>query len=85
MKNWVKKAKGRSPGVLTYTDENMKHVGFCMSKGITIAVQPRATDWEIEITINKSTNIDPKSYSGIEALKQMYKYYKYYYDKHNKQ
>ena len=49
MKNWVKKSKGRSPGVLTYTDEN----------------------------------IDPKLYSGIEALKQMYKYYKYYYDKHN--
>ena len=85
MKNWVKKSKGRSPGVLTYTDENMKHVGFCMSKGITIAVQPRATDWEIEKTINKSINLDHKSYSGTEAVKQLYKYYKYYYDKHNKQ
>ncbi len=53
-----------------------------MKKGIKIAVQPKATEWEIEITINKSVNIDPKSYSGAEALKQMYKYYKYYYDKH---
>ena len=85
MKNWVKKSRGRSPGVLAYTNQDMKHVGLCMRKGIKIAVQPRGTEWEIEITINKSINVDPKSYSGTEALKQMYKYYKYYYDKHNKQ
>lgn len=80
---YQKASKGRSPGPCSYTKQDMKHVGWCMKNGIKIAVQPRATEWEIEITINKSVNVDPKSYSGIEALKQMYKYYKYYYDKNN--
>ena len=83
---FFKKSVGKSPGIYPYTDQDMKHVGWCMKKGIKIAVQPKSGDeWEIEITINKSINVDPKSYSGTEALKQMYKYYKYYYDKHNKQ
>ena len=32
--------------------------------------------------IVKNIHIDPKAYEGKEALEQMYKYYKYYYDKH---
>jgi len=83
---YQKASKGKSPGPCPYTDQDMKHVAWCMRKGIKIAVQPRNGDeWEIEITINKSINLDPKSYSGFEAQKQMYKYYKSYYDKHNKQ
>ena len=81
---YKKTGKGRSPGLYPYTPQDMKHVGWCMKKGIKIALQPKNGDeWEIEITINKSVNVDPKSYSGFEALKQMYKYYKYYYDKNN--
>jgi hypothetical protein len=51
------------------------------NKNIFIAVQPRATDWEIEIRMGKTVSIDPKTYTGEEAQIQMYKYYKYYYDK----
>ena len=81
-----KLGKGKSPGYHSYTNQDIKHVDWCVRKGIRIAVQPKNGDeWEIEITIKKSINLDPKSYSPSEALKQMYKYYKYYYDKHNKQ
>ena len=82
MKKFFKAVKGRNPGTVKWTKENMVHVNWCMQKGIYIAVQPRGTDWEIEIRMGKSINVDPKPYTGEEAQIQMYKYYKYYYDKH---
>ena len=78
-----KAAKGKSPGTITWTKENMVHVNWCMQEGIYISVQPRGADWEIEIRIGENIHMDPKTYEGKEALKQMYKYYKYYYDKNN--
>tara|TARA_R110001592_G_scaffold2487_5_gene14624 strand:- start:1183 stop:1443 length:261 start_codon:yes stop_codon:yes gene_type:complete len=83
---YKKSGKGKSPGIYPWAKQDMVNIAWCMKKGIKIAVQPKNGDeWEIEITIGKSVNLDPKSYSDKEALKQMYKYYKYYYDKHNKQ
>ena len=68
-----------------YTDEDMKRVGWCMSKGIKIAVVPNwkgnKFEWQVEIIINGKSNLDPKIYTGKEALIKMYEYYKYYYDK----
>ena len=60
---YKKVGKGKTPGTHPYTNQDMRHVALCMRKGIKIAVQPRGGDeWEIEITINKSINLDPKSY-----------------------
>ena len=81
MKNWSKKSKGKSPGPQPWTLENMKHVDWCVRQGIKIALQPRAADWELEITVGKSVNVDPKNYDAKEGTEQMCKYYKYYYDK----
>jgi len=82
MKKYFKAVKGKSPGIVEWTKENMVHVNWCMKKkNIFIAVQPRGTEWEIEIRMGKSISIDPKTYTGKEAQIQMYKYYKYYYDK----
>ena len=82
MKKFFKASKGKNPGVVKWTKENMVHVNWCMKKkNIFIAVQPRATDWEIEIRMGKNVSIDPKTYTGEEEQIQMYKYYKYYYDK----
>ena len=81
MKNWVKKSKGKSPGQQPWTLENMKHVDWCVRQGIKIALQPKAADWELEITVGKSVNVDPKNYDAKEGTEQMFKYYKYYYDK----
>ena len=81
MKQWAKASKGRSPGTQPWTLENMKHVNWCINNGIKIALQPRATEWELEITMGNSINLDPKAYDAKEGTEQLYKYYKYYYDK----
>ena len=83
-----KKIRGRSPGYLAYSDEDMKHAGWCHRKNIKIGVIPHwegSTDeWRVELNINKKIHIDPKVYKDKEALAKMYEYYKYYYDKYNK-
>ena len=78
-----KKKKGTSL-YYPYTDEDIKRVGWCMNKGIFVAVSPNGTGWAIEITINKKVNLDPKIYEHEEAMKKMYEYYKYYYDKNKR-
>ena len=82
---WVKKTTGRSPGYHPHTREDLKRVGWCLNKNIKIAVIPSGTDWQVEININKSIHLDSNIYEAGEAYKKMYEYYKYYYDKHNKQ
>ena len=69
-----------------YTPEDMKRVGWCLNNGIAIAVTPDGGDnWKVEIKFNKGEyKRDPKTYSHEEAMKKLYEYYKYYYDKYNK-
>ena len=87
-KRYKKAVPGRSAGQYSYTPEDMKRVGWCMNKGISIAVVPNwkgdNSQWQVEITINGRSNLDPKIYKDKEALAKMYEYYKYYYDKYNK-
>ena len=69
-----------------WTKEDMKRVQWCLNKNINIAVSPSGTNWKVEIRMNKGDwKRDPKDYEYEEAMKKMYEYYKYYYDKHNKQ
>ena len=82
---WMKKSSGKSPGYHTYTDEDMKRVGWCLSKNIKVAVIPSGTKWQVEISLNDKIHLDSNLYKADEAYKKMYEYYKYYYDKHNKQ
>ena len=82
---WQKKVTGRSPGYHSYTQEDMKRVNWCINKGIKIAVIPNGTEWQVEINLNKKIHLDSNIYKADEAYKKMYEYYKYYYDKHNKQ
>ena len=81
----MKKAYGKSPGFHVYSNADMKRVQWCLDRKIKIAVIPSGTDWQVEITIDKSVNLDSNVYRAKEAYKKMYEYYKYYYDKHNKQ
>ena len=69
-----------------YTPEDMKRVGWCLNNGIAIAVTPDVGDkWKVEIKFNKGEyKRDPKTYTHEEAMKKLYEYYKYYYDKYNK-
>jgi|TARA_Y100000289_G_scaffold8375_1_gene7432 hypothetical protein len=86
---YPKKQTGKSPGYYPYTDEQIKMAGWCLNNGIAIAVSPdwqgSALDWIIEITIKGNTHVDPTKYKQKEVLPKMYEYYKYYYDKYNKQ
>ena len=80
----MKKSYGKSPGFHNYTNEDMKRVQWCLDRKIKIAVIPNGTEWQVEITIDKSVNLDSNIYRAKEAYKKMYEYYKYYFDKHNK-
>ena len=82
---WMKKSTGKSPGYHRYTNEDIKRVSWCMDNGIKIAVIPSGTKWQVELSINKKIHLDSNIYEASEAYKKMYEYYKYYYDKHNKQ
>ena len=81
-----KKKKGASQ-YYPYTPEDMKRVQWCLDKNIQIAVTPRnLNDYKIEIRMNKGDfKEDPGHYDKEGAMKKMYEYYKYYYDKYNKQ
>ena len=69
----------------TYTDIDIKRVSWCMDKNIHVAVSPSETKWKVEIRMNKGDwKQDPDIYEHEEAMKKMYEYYKYYYDKYNK-
>ena len=82
----AKKIVGRSAGYHPYTEDDMKHIGFCLKKGIKIAVVPNweggSDEWRVELNINKKIHLDPNIYKDKEALAKMYEYYKYYYDKY---
>jgi len=82
---WMKKATGKSPGYHRYTNKDIKRVSWCMDNGIKIAIIPSRTKWQVELSINKNIHLDSNIYEADEAYKKMYEYYKYYYDKHNKQ
>ena len=82
---WMKKSYGKSPGYHKYTNEDMKRVSWCINKNIKIAVIPSGTKWQVEISLNDKIHLDSNLYRADEAYKKLYEYYKYYYDKHNKQ
>ena len=83
-KKYFKAQKGKSAGSHPYTAEDMKRVSWCINNNIRIATVPVNNEWSVEINLNGSINLDPKTYNGYDAQTKMYEYYKYYYDKHNK-
>ena len=80
------KNTGRKPGAHTYTPQDIKHIIWCIKKGIKIAVIPNwegsSDEWKIELNIKKKIHLDPAIYKADEAYKKMYEYAKYYYDKY---
>ena len=82
---WMKKSTGKSPGYHNYIHEDMKRVQWCLDKKIKIAVIPSGTKWQIELNINDKIHLDPEIREADKAYEKLYEYYKYYYDKYNKQ
>ena len=71
-----------------WTNDEMKVVGWCMNKNIHVSITPdwkhEFNLWQIDIKINRKTHVDPARYDD-DVLDKVYEYYKYYYDKYNKQ
>ena len=84
--NSFKKKKKTANLYYPYTVEDIKYAGWCLNKNIHVAVSPGIQKWKVEIRLNNGEwNKDPGVYEHEEAMEKMYEYYKYYYDKHNKQ
>ena len=83
------KAPTKKPPPYTWSDEEIKMIGFVMNKGIKIAMSPDWNHslhyWQIDIKVrNGRWHTDPKRYDDHEVFESLIKYYKYYYDKYNK-
>ena len=73
----------------TWTESEMKIIGWCLNKNIGVGISPDWKDdlnrWQIEININGKIHTDPNRYDNDIVYNKVNEYYKYYYDKYNKQ
>ena len=87
-KRW-QKSPSKKPPEKAWTNEEMKIIGWCLNKNIKVAITPDWKEdinkWLIEININNKIHKDPNSYSSQTVYNKVNEYYKYYYDKYNKQ
>ncbi len=82
------KRKPFKPGLRSLSREEAKMVSWCINNSIACCVIPAQThkskgDFQIEIIINGKSNISP-NFEKQEVLEKQIEYYKYYYDKYNK-
>ena len=81
------KSPSKRPPTKTWSPEEMKMVGFVISKGINIGISPdwkhELHHWQIDIKIgNGKVHTDPNRYSDEDVHENVIKYYKYYYEKY---
>ena len=75
---------------LPQSKESIDAIIWCLENNIKVHLNPV---WEnnlkelfkVEILINNTSHVDPNEYEPKEAVEKMYEYYKYYYNKRNKQ
>jgi hypothetical protein len=87
-KRW-NKSPSKQPPKVTWSEDQMKMIGWCLNKNIKIGISPDwkhdLNHWQIDISINDKVHIDPSRYTDKEIYNKVKEYYKYYYDKHNTQ
>ena len=87
-KRW-NKTPSKSPPKYKWTEKQMKIIGWCLNKNIGVSINPDWKDdmnrWQINISINGKTHADPNRYYNDNVYNKVNEYYKYYYDKYNKQ
>ena len=83
-KRW-NKSPSKQPPKKSWSEDEMKIVGWCLTRGIKVGISPDWKDpthkWQIEISISGRVHIDPNRYSNEEVYNKVNEYYKYYYDK----
>jgi hypothetical protein len=86
-KKW-NKSPSRKPPERSWTQEEMKIIGWCLNKNIGIGITPDwkndISTWQIDININGKIHTDPKKYEDSIVYNKVNEYYKYYYDKYKK-
>ena len=86
-RNFKKAPTKKSPS-RSWSEEEIKIIGWCMRTGIKISIMPdwkhELNHWQIHIEIKDKTHVDPKRYDSRSVLNKKLEYYKYYYDKYNK-
>ena len=87
-KRWNRSPSKKAPTKSWQPDE-MKIIGWCMNNKIKISISPDWKHtlgyWQIDIDIKGRIHNDPTRYNNEDVLNKKLEYYKYYYDKHNKQ
>ena len=72
-------------GTYIFNAKEHEAMRWCVTNNIRIS--PRAltlSSWYIDIDLNGRITRSPDAYKKVEIWKQIFKYYKYYYEKYNK-
>ena len=81
-KRWQKSPSRKVP-TRNWQPEEMKMIGWCMQRGISVSIMPDWKDdlqrWKIEIHIKNKTHTDPNRYTDDNVYDKFLEYYKYYY------
>ena len=87
-KRW-QKSPSKKPPERSWEVSEMKIISWCLNNNIGIGISPDWKDdmnrWKIDININGKIYTDPNRYNDDIVYNKVNEYYKYYYDKHNKQ
>ena len=85
-KRWSK-APSKSPPKYNWSVGQIKIIGWCLNKNISVAISPDWKDnltwWQIEININGKIHLDPNHYNNDTVYNKVNEYYNYYYNKYN--
>ena len=78
-----KKSTGRKPPQKSWSREELKIIGWCMTRNIKVSMTPdwknNVGKWLIDISINNKIHTDPNKYSDDQINDKVLEYYKYYY------
>jgi len=81
-KRWQKAPSKKAPE-RNWDEQEMKMIGWCLTRNIKIGISPDWKDdmnkWQIDISINGKIHTDPNRYENEVVYNKVIEYYKYYY------
>ena len=81
-KKW-NRSPSKKPPERAWEREEMKIIGWCLTRNIKIGISPDWKDihnkWEIEIKIKNKLHKDPNTYTNEQVYNKVLEYYKHYY------
>ena len=81
-KRW-QKSPSKKPPTRSWSPEEMKIIGWCINRGVSVSIHPDWKDdmnrWKIDVHINNKTHTDPCKYEDDNVYYKFLEYYKHYY------